>query len=105
MTSDSFICINCGKKVFLQAPGTHNRNHCPFCLYSLHVDIESGDRKSPCGGKMAPIGKYYKPDGEEVLVHKCEKCGFVRYNRIAGDDSFELVGNLKVIPIDELSNL
>lgn len=96
---NSFNCANCGKNVSLEAPGTKNRNHCPFCLYSLHVDGEvSGDRKSTCHGLMEPIGKLYKPDGEEVLVHKCQKCGFVRKNRIAGDDSFELVEKLAVEP-------
>ena len=105
MTSDSFVCVNCGKNVSLQAPGTHHRNHCPYCLHSLHVDVESGDRKSECQSDMYPIGKYYKKDGEEVLVHKCRKCGFVRYNRIAGDDDFGLVESLRIIPIDELSNL
>jgi len=101
----TFKCIHCGKEVELVAPGTHHRNHCPYCLHSKHVDVESGDRKSDCGGDMAPIGKYFKKDGEEVLVHKCGKCGFLRYNRIAGDDDFELVDHLKVIPIDELTNL
>jgi len=43
---------------------------------------------------MVPIGKVYKKDGEEILVHECQKCGFIRKNRIAGDDSWELVGNL-----------
>jgi hypothetical protein len=94
---NSFKCANCGKPVSLEAPGTKNRNHCPFCLFSMHVDIETGDRKSPCNGLMTPIGKMYKSDGEEVLVHKCIKCGLVRKNRIAGDDSFELVEKLEVI--------
>jgi len=105
MTSDSFVCINCNKTVPLKAPGTHNRNHCPYCLHSKHVDIEPGDRKSPCLGNMDVIAKYLKNDGEEVLVHKCGKCGFIRYNRIAGDDDFDLVESLKIIPIDELGNL
>lgn len=98
MVSNFFICINCGKKVSLRAPGTHHRNHCPYCLYSLHVDSNiPGDRASDCLGTMKPIGKYYKEDGEEVIVHKCLKCGFERYNRIAGDDSFTLVENLKLL--------
>ena len=92
-----FVCKNCGKKVSEKAPGTHNRNHCPFCLFSLHVDNEPGDRKSPCGGLMGPTGKKYKKDGEEVLIHKCQKCGFVRWNRVAGDDSIEMVDNLPVL--------
>ncbi len=93
----NFECSNCGKKVPIDAPGTKNRNHCPFCLFSLHVDIEPGDRLNECGGLMPAIGKLYKKDGEEVLVHKCLKCGFVRKNRVAGDDSYKLVENLDVV--------
>ncbi|MFA6981935.1 MAG: RNHCP domain-containing protein [Patescibacteria group bacterium] len=92
-----FICAFCGKKVDFLAPGTKNRNHCLFCLYSLHVDDTSGDRRSGCGGLMEPIGKFYKSDGEEMLVHRCQKCGFVRWNRVAGDDSLELIEKLPVV--------
>ena len=92
-----FICSNCGRKVSPSAPGTKNRNHCPFCLYSLHVDVDSGDRKSSCRGIMVPTGRFFKEDGEEMLVHKCRKCGFVRWNRVAGDDSFEFVEKLPII--------
>ncbi|HDQ88714.1 MAG TPA: RNHCP domain-containing protein [candidate division WWE3 bacterium] len=93
-----FICANCGKKVPLKALGTKNRNHCPFCLFSTHVDLKKGDREAPCRGKMAPIGKFYKSDGEEMLVHKCQKCGFIRWNRVAGDDSLGEMEKLPVIP-------
>lgn len=90
-----FICKNCKKKVLLRAPGTHHRNHCPYCLFSEHLDkSRPGDRKSRCGGLMEPIGKVFKKDGEEVLVLKCQKCGAIHKNRIAGDDSFELVEKL-----------
>lgn len=96
MDSPTFVCKNCKKEVNYVAWGTKNRNHCPYCLYSVHVDNETGDRKSNCNGLMAPIGKIYKPDGEEVIIHKCEKCGLIRKNRVAGDDSIELVENLEV---------
>ncbi len=92
-----FICAHCGKDVSAKAWGTKNRNHCPFCLYSKHVDNEVGDRKATCCGLMKPIGKMYKADGEEVLMHKCTKCGLERKNRIAGDDSGELVANMPVL--------
>lgn len=92
-----FQCANCDQKVSYEAWGTKNRNHCPFCLYSLHVDNEVGDRKSSCGGLMPAIAKMYKEDDEEVLVHKCEKCGVIRKNRVAGDDSFEKVADLPVV--------
>jgi hypothetical protein len=74
-------------------------------LYSLHVDIDSGDRKQSCQGKMAPIYKSEKADGEEVLVSKCEKCGFIRKNRVAGDDSYEVLAGLGAISFEELNIL
>lgn len=88
-------CANCSVDFSLESYGTKNRNHCPHCLFSLHVDITPGDRKNECKGLMEPIGKVYKPDGEEVIIHKCLKCGFVRKNRVAGDDSYELMDSLK----------
>lgn len=98
---DHFICAHCGKKVDLLAPGTKNRNHCPFCLYSVHVDAEiPGDRASGCGGLMKPVGKFLRANGEEVLVHKCEKCGFERWNRVAGDD-FEELETHKIEGVEE----
>ncbi len=97
---DNFICVNCGKEVLLEALGTQHRNHCPFCFYSLHVDLEvSGDRKSECKGKMKPIGLTFKQEGvdkygkerqgEIMIIHQCEKCNHISINRIAGDDDSE----------------
>ena len=94
-----FLCVNCGKKVPLKAPGTKNRNHCCYCLYSLHVDFRPGDRLNKCMGVMPPIGKTLKKDGEESVVHKCERCGEVRKNRIAGDDGESLVTRLEILTI------
>ena len=91
-----FICKFCAGEVFQRAPGTKNRNHCPKCLYSVHVDTKIGDRSSKCRGLMKPVYKYYKKDGEEVLWHKCLSCGFARKNRVAGDDSQKVIDKLPV---------
>jgi hypothetical protein len=93
----NFVCKNCRKEVSLNAPGTKNRNHCPFCLFSLHVDNRIGDRGSGCQGLMEPIGKQIKKDGEEVLVHKCLVCNEIRRNRVAGDDNVNKVDSLPVL--------
>ena len=93
----SFTCKSCRKEVSKVSYGTRNRNHCPFCLFSLHVDEDPGDRKSGCRGLMPAFAKMYKPDGEEVLVHKCEKCGLVRKNRVAGDDSEAEIAKLPTL--------
>lgn len=92
-----FKCLKCEFFVPFKAMGTKNRNHCPKCLWSVHVDDVSGDRSSKCRSLMEPIGKIYKEDGEEVLIHKCTKCGLVRKNRIAGDDDWGLVADLKAL--------
>jgi hypothetical protein len=91
---DSFICKNCGEVVPEKAPGTQNRNHCPHCLYSRHVDIDRGDRKSRCGGMMKPIGIVTRDDGEQLIVHQCQGCGNIMKNRVAGDDNEELIAHL-----------
>ncbi len=94
-----FTCGHCGRHVELTIGGGRNRNHCPHCLYSLHVDDRRmGDRASGCGGLMAPIGRFERPDGEEVIVHRCERCGQERHNRVAADDSIGGVRDLPVVP-------
>lgn len=41
----AFVCQNCKREVLPIQNGSY-RNHCPFCLFSLHVDGEvPGDRK------------------------------------------------------------
>lgn len=76
-----FVCVHCGKKV--EPLGFTSRNHCPFCLWSLHVDVNPGDRQSPCGGPMEPIGAETDPRRGYLLIHRCKKCGAVRRNRTA----------------------
>ncbi len=79
--------------------GTAHRNHCPYCLHSLYVDDETGDRRSDCLGTMAPIGVWVREDGEWSLIHRCLRCGFMRTNRIAGDDSEAALLSLAARPI------
>ena len=96
---EEFRCRRCGMFVGALPYGGSHRNHCPFCLYSRHVDGKTpGDRASTCGGLMAPIGAFTRPKGEHVIVHRCLSCGFERYNRIAADDSFGLVLQLPHVP-------
>ncbi len=94
-----FKCGHCKRFIGPLPSGGHHRNHCPFCLYSRHVDAKrSGDRASTCGALMQPIGAFQRPNGEHVIVHRCLGCGFERFNRIAADDDFDLVLTLPVVP-------
>ena len=84
--NDDFVCRHCRRAVCGESYGTRHRNHCPHCLWSLHVDIQPGDRLQSCGGSMEPIAVWVKRDGEWAIVHRCCSCGTLRSNRVAGDD-------------------
>ena len=36
---------------------------------------------------MAAIGVAFRPDGEQMVVHRCNGCGIERQNRVAADDN------------------
>lgn len=78
-----FICQNCGKEVL--PLGSSSRNHCPFCLCSIHIDVMPGDRQNTCLGILDPIKAEINPKKGYVIVHKCRKCGEIRRNRAAND--------------------
>ena len=90
----AFVCARCGATVVVEAAGTRQRNHCPSCLHSLHVDITVGDRRSLCRGLMEPIALWVRDDGEVSLLHRCGRCGVIRANRVAGDDDEEMIRRL-----------
>lgn len=84
--SDPFTCKNCNRPVGAGAGSAH-RNHCPYCLYSIHLDQTPGDRSSECRGKMEPVGVWVRKDGEWAVIHRCVVCGKISSNRIAADDN------------------
>ena len=86
---EEFICENCGKKV--PKLGYSCRNHCPFCLYSKHVDIYPGDRSEECHGLLEPIEIEINNKKGYVIVFKCQKCGKIRKNKVAKDDDMEQI--------------
>ncbi|MGD9143082.1 MAG: RNHCP domain-containing protein [Dehalococcoidia bacterium] len=79
-----FTCSHCRCEVLPLNNGGY-RNHCPYCLYSKHVDIKPGDRKSPCGGLMKPIRIQYKSGKQIQIIHRCLRCGIEKVNKIAED--------------------
>lgn len=96
--SEPFKCRNCRAFIGMPPTGGQQRNHCPMCLYSLHVDDKTpGDRASECRSLMEPVGVFYRRNMEQVLVHRCLGCGFTRYNRIAADDNILLLNELPIV--------
>lgn len=88
MIEEEFVCSNCGKLV--HNLGYTARDHCPYCLYSMHVDINPGDRLNECKGLMAPVGIEKCKDTYKV-VYKCEKCKEIHKNIMAKDDDINLI--------------
>lgn len=86
--NEPFVCIACGRKV--EKHPTSSRNHCNYCLTSLHVDIDPGDRKNTCRGQMDPVGLDMK-SGKTQVIYKCEKCGKMGKNIVADDDNQEIL--------------
>ena len=93
-----FKCGHC--HVYISAEpvlsGVNNRNHCPYCLWSKHLDLyQAGDRLAACKSLMRPVGLALKHThkkygsqmaGELMLVHLCTECEKLAANRLAADD-------------------
>lgn len=89
ITNDkSFKCEHCNKLV--DKLNYSSRDHCPFCLYSKHVDINPGDRLNECQGLLIPIDiEKYK--NTYKIIYSCEKCGEKHKNIIANDDDMNII--------------
>ena len=85
--TDAFTCKGCGRLVVPEGAGSSHRNHCPYCLHSLHLDEEPGDRASTCHGRMEPVGVWVRKNGEWAIFHRCTRCGTIHSNRVAADDN------------------
>ena len=88
MINESFQCESCNRKIE-KHPEWSARNHCPFCLYSKHLDEKSPwDRLSKCLWLMEPIWIEYKKKKWNMIIHKCSKCDKQILNKLAPDDDF-----------------
>lgn len=88
---EAFTCINCGKEV--SPLGYTTRDHCPHCLYSIHIDIMPGDRANHCKGILKPIGIEKFKDTYKI-VYRCEKCHEEHKNIMATDDNLDEIINI-----------
>lgn len=97
LENTGFICENCGREVLPLQNGSY-RNHCPFCLYSKHVDENPGDRSSECGKLMKTIGVRNNSKKGLQIIHKCLQCGTEKINKVAEDnvqpDDFDKITEL-----------
>lgn len=94
MKDEEFTCIACGKLV--NKLNYTARDHCPFCLTSIHVDINPGDRLNTCKGLLIPVGVEKFKDSYKI-IYKCDKCGISHKNIMARDDDINKIIELSVL--------
>ena len=88
MRDENFICENCGMNV--EKLNYTARDHCPYCLYSKHLDINPGDRLNTCQGLLKPIS-IEKFKNTYKIIYKCEKCNETHKNIMALDDNYDKI--------------
>jgi len=93
MINESFECENCGKLVSKSKYTA--RDHCPFCLFSKHVDINPGDRSNNCLGLLKPIGIEKFKDTYKI-IYKCQKCNELHKNIMENEDNMDLIISLSI---------
>ena len=95
MIDESFTCENCGKTI---EPLVYSaRDHCPYCLFSKHVDILPGDRANECHCLLEPI-KIEKFKNTYKIIYKCQKCHQTHKNIMANDDDMNIIIELSKNP-------
>lgn len=94
MKDENFICENCGMEV--TKLNYTARDHCPYCLYSKHVDIFPGDRLNTCHGLLKPIG-IEKFKNTYKILYECKSCREKHKNIMAKDDNMDLIIELSKV--------
>jgi hypothetical protein len=82
--NESFSCANCNFAVPKSSQTC--RDHCPKCLYSLHVDKNPGDRLAHCGGILKPYAWSQHKKKGYVIHYICQKCSTKKVNKFLQHD-------------------
>mgnify|MGYP001414465397 CR=1 FL=1 len=80
---EGFICAHCSRAV--ASGGAQIRDHCPYCLHGLHLDLIPGDRAANCSGVMVPL--YLETQSGLTWIHyRCSVCSHAFRVRAHKDD-------------------
>lgn len=91
MIDEQFVCEHCHRQV--NKLNYSARDHCPYCLYSKHVDINPGDRANHCLGLLKPID-VEKFKNTYKIIYECKICHMQHKNIMAVDDDLNEIINL-----------
>lgn len=91
---EDFVCDNCNTLI----KGNGYTDHCSFCLYSKHVDINPGDRSSNCKGIMEPVAAEVKDKGYRIY-YKCLECSYTHRVKSDSKDNLDVISYLLSNPI------
>ncbi len=97
---EDFTCNKCGAINI----GNGYTNHCNQCLWSLHVDINPGDRLATCQGLMEPI-RVEGGTGEYRILHKCLICGHEKINKVSEGENGDSIDAILAIVKKNASKL
>ncbi len=86
---EDFKCEVCKAEV----NGSGYTDHCPNCLWSKHVDVNPGDRKSECKGLMKPVKTEHDRNGFGI-IYVCDKCHERKRVNANASDNKELLFTL-----------
>ncbi len=93
--NEKFDCLYCQKEV--PYCSTKIRDHCPFCLRSLHVDITPGDRAADCGGILEP-SSFFLTGGILYIEYVCVQCQYEYRIRAHPEDQIPHSLSVKDLP-------
>ena len=91
--TEDFRCSNCGAII----KGNSYTDHCPICLWSMHVDINPGDRANECLGTMKPVSAIADRRGTYTITYKCTKCGKIKKVKASPHDKVEALELLQAL--------
>ena len=57
------------------------------------MDSTPGDRAATCGGMMEPV-RVEMDASEEILVHRCVRCGYEKRNKVASGDEYARIAEV-----------